>query len=94
MNNYHRKVLYPRCVWGPKSTPEIYPDRTQTECTQVTEKTLKKKRTGQNLIVCLYFPRDIYPISLTFIKLIFKIVNGMCVDDIKRKAVPVIYNGY
>ena len=43
-------------------------------------------------MVCLYFSRDIHPIFPTFIKLIFKAVNENCVDDIKRYAVPVIYN--
>ena len=93
MNNYHRKMLHPRCVWVP-NPPLDTPDRTQTERTQVTKKTLKKKGTGKNLIVCLYFSRDKHPISLTFVKLIFKTVNGMCVGGIKRKAFPVIYNGY
>ena len=63
------------------------------EHTQVTQKTLKEKATGEkHIIVCLYFSRKIHPISPTFTKLILKTVNGSCVDDIKRKAVPVIYN--
>ena len=47
------------------------------------------KTTGEKHIVCLYFSRDIHPIFLTFIKLIFKAVNESLVDDIKREAVPV-----
>ena len=43
-------------------------------------------------IVCLYFSRDMHPISPTFINLIFKTVDGSCVYDIKRKAVQVTYN--
>ena len=43
-------------------------------------------------MVCLNFSRDIHPIFPTFIKFIFKAVNGTCIDDIKRNALPVIYN--
>ena len=72
----------------------------QTERTQVAQKTLRKKTTGQKHIettreknvVCLYFSRDIHPIFPTFIKLIFKTVNRSCDNNIKKKAVPVIYN--
>ena len=49
--------------WGPKSTPEIPPNRTQTGRTQVTQKTLSKKATGEKHIVCLYFSRDMHPIT-------------------------------
>ena len=72
----------------------------QTERTQVGQKTLRKKTTGQKHIettreknvVCLYFSRDMHPILPTFIKLIFKTVNRSCDNNIKKKAVPVIYN--
>ena len=33
-----------------------------------------------------------HPISPVFINLIFETVNGSCVDRIKRKTVPVIYD--
>ena len=93
-------MLHPRSGQGPKSVPEINPDRTQTNRTQVAPKKLKKettgkkniKTTGEKHIVCLYFSRDIHPIFPRFIKLIFKAVNESCVADIKREAVPVIYN--
>ena len=65
---------------------------TQTERTQVIQNTLMKKATGEKHIVCLYFSCNMHPISPTFIKLIFKTVNGSSVHDIKRKAIPVIYN--
>ena len=90
--NYHHKMLHPRCGQGPKSAPEIPPDRTQTERTQVAQKSFRKKAAGEKHIVCLYLSRDIHSIFPTFIKLIFKTVNGSYVGEMKRKAVPVIYN--
>ena len=36
-------MLHTRSEQGPKSSPEINPDRTQTKRTQVAQKTLKKK---------------------------------------------------
>ena len=50
------------------------------------------KTAGEKYIVCLYFSRDMQSIFPTFIKLIFKAINGSCAGDTKRKAVPVIYN--
>ena len=61
-------------------------------CVYGPKQLLRKKATGEKHTVCLYFSRDIHPIFPTFSKLIFKTVNGICVDDIKRKAVSVIYN--
>ena len=84
-------MFHPKCVWGPTFALEMPPDRIQTERTQVTQKTLSKKA-GKKHIICLYFSRDIHPMSPTFIRLNFKTVNGGCVDDIKRRAVPIIYN--
>ena len=92
MTNSHHKMLHPRSVRDPKYSHEVSPERTQTEFAQVTKKTLRKKATGDKHIICLFFSSDIYLISPTFIKLIFKTVNGSCDNDIKRKAVPVIYN--
>ena len=60
----------------------------QTDRTQLSQ----KKTTGEKHIVCLYFSREIHPIFPTFIKFIFKGINGSHVDDIKRQAVLVIYN--
>ena len=34
-------------------------------------------------MVCLYFSCDIHPIFPTFIKLIFKAVNGTCIETSK-----------
>ena len=71
---------------GSQIQPWDTPDKTQTEHTQVTQKTLTEKATGEkHIIVCLYFSRKIHPISPTFTKLILKTVNGSCVDDIKRR---------
>ena len=72
----------------------------QKDRTQVAQKTLRKKEqvksikktTGEKHRVSLYFSRDIHPIFPKFLKLIFKAVNANCVDDIKRKPLPVIYN--
>ena len=91
MTNCQYKMLHLSCVWGPTSALEIPPDMTQTERTQFTQKTLSKKA-GEKYIVCLYFSRDVHPMSPTFIKLIFKTVNESCVDDIKRRAVPAFYD--
>ena len=92
VNDYHHKMLHLRCVRGSKSALEIPPGRNQTERMQVTQITLGKKATGDKHRFCLCFSQDIHPISPTFIKLLFKTVTGSCVDDIERKAVPVIYN--
>ena len=88
MNSYHHKMLHPRCIWGPKPVPEIPPNRTQTEL----KKTLRKKAIGKKHVFCLYLSRDIHPIFSTFIKLNFKTVYGSWNDDIKKRAVQVIYN--
>ena len=78
---------------GSQIQPWDTPDKTQTEHTQVTQKTLTEKATGEkHIIVCLYFSRKIHPISPTFTKLILKTVNGSLRWRHQKKAVPVIYN--
>ena len=48
--NITTRMLHPRSEYGPISAPEINPDRTQTERTQVTQKALSKKATGEKHI--------------------------------------------
>ena len=79
-------MLQPKSRLGPKSAPEISPDRRQTERTQVAQKTLRKNSKSK-----AYNNRFFHSLFI-LIKLIFKTVNGRRVHDIKRKAVPVIYS--
>ena len=80
-------------MYGVPNPPVRYP---RTGLKRNVRRSLKrhsgKKASGEKHKVCLYLSRDMHPISPVFINLIFETVNGSCVDRIKRKAVPVIYN--
>ena len=78
------------CLWG---TPG---HRTQSNHTQdfhlmhAKFMSCTQGLTGKKHIVCSYFSH--HPIFPTFIKIIFKTVNASCIDNIVRKAFPVVYN--
>ena len=99
MTNYQHKKLRPRCAQGPESASEIRPG---TKCKRKAHMniwtsyahSIHAPRPGSNRLKAynfLYFWRYIHFISPTFLKLIFKTVNGSCVDNIIRKAASVFY---
>ena len=70
------KMLQPKSRLGPKSAPEISPDRRQTERTQVAQKTLRKNSKSKA------YNNRLFHSLFILIKLIFKTVNGRRVHDI------------